>query len=127
MSRLSILFVTSEMAPWVKTGGLGDVSAALPAALRNAGHDVRVLLPHYPALQAAFPQAALVANLPSLAPALPPARLLSAETAGLPLLLLDCPELFGHAGNPYLDATGHDRQDNPIRFGLLSRVAALLG
>ena len=127
MSRLSILFVTSEMAPWVKTGGLGDVSAALPAALRNAGHDVRVLLPHYPALQAAFPQAALVANLPSLAPALPPARLLSAEASGLPLLLLDCPELFGQAGNPYVDATGHDRQDNPIRFGLLSRVAALLG
>ena len=127
MSRLSILFVTSEMAPWVKTGGLGDVSAALPAALRNAGQDVRVLLPHYPALQAAFPQAALVANLPSLAPALPPARLLSAEASGLPLLLLDCPELYGQAGNPYVDATGHDRQDNPIRFGLLSRVAALLG
>ena len=127
MSRLSILFVTSEMAPWVKTGGLGDVSAALPAALRNARHDVRVLLPYYPALKAAFPRARLIANLPSLAPALPPSRILSAETAGLPLLLLDCPELYGHTGNPYLDATGHDRQDNPIRFGLLSRVAALLG
>ena len=127
MSRLSVLFVTSEMAPWVKTGGLGDVSAALPAALHKAGHDVRVLLPNYPALQAAFPQARLVAELPALAPALPPARLRSAEAAGLPLLLLDCPELYGHAGNPYVDATGHDRQDNPIRFGLLSRVAALLG
>ncbi|MGB5009655.1 MAG: glycogen/starch synthase, partial [Candidatus Dechloromonas phosphoritropha] len=34
MNRLSILFATSEMAPWVKTGGLGDVAAALPAALR---------------------------------------------------------------------------------------------
>ena len=127
MSRLSVLFVTSEMAPWVKTGGLGDVSAALPAALHKAGHDVRVLLPNYPALQAAFPQARLVAELPALAPALPPARLRSAEAAGLPLLLLDCPELYGHAGNPYLDASGHDRADNPIRFGLLSRVAALLG
>ena len=127
MNPLSILFVTSEMAPWVKTGGLGDVSAALPAALHNAGHDVRVLLPYYPALQAAFPKATLVANLPALAPALPPARLLSAETAGLPLLLLDCPELYSSAGNPYVDTTGRDRQDNPIRFGLLSRVAALLG
>ena len=127
MSRLSVLFVTSEMAPWVKTGGLGDVSAAVPAALHKAGHDVRVLLPNYPALQAAFPQARLVAELPALAPALPPARLRSAEAAGLPLLLLDCPELYGHAGNPYLDASGHDRADNPIRFGLLSRVAALLG
>jgi starch synthase len=28
MSRLAILFATSEMAPWVKTGGLGDVAAA---------------------------------------------------------------------------------------------------
>ena len=28
----SVLFVTSEMAPWVKTGGLGDVAAALPAS-----------------------------------------------------------------------------------------------
>ncbi|MBL0355302.1 MAG: glycogen/starch synthase [Dechloromonas sp.] len=45
MNRLSILFATSEMAPWVKTGGLGDVAAALPAALRRARHDVRVLIP----------------------------------------------------------------------------------
>lgn len=127
MSPLSILFVTSEMAPWVKTGGLGDVSAALPCALHKAGHDVRVLLPNYPALQAAFPEARLIAELPSLAPALPPARLLSGEAGGLPLLLLDCPELFARDGNPYLDATGHDWPDNPIRFGLLSRVAALLG
>ena len=127
MSRLSVLFVTSEMAPWVKTGGLGDVSAALPAALHKAGHDVRVLLPNYPVLHAAFPEARLVAELPSLAPALPPARLMCAEAAGLPLLLLDCPELFGRDGNPYLDAYGHDWPDNPVRFGLLSRVAALLG
>lgn len=128
MSQLSILFATSEMAPWVKTGGLGDVSAALPAALHQAGHDIRVLLPHYPALQSAFPRARPVAELPALAPALPPARLLAAASpAGLPLLLLDCPEIYAASGNPYLDAYGCDRQDNPIRFGLLSRVAALLG
>ena len=39
------LFATSEIAPWVKTGGLGDVSAALPAALRQAGVDAQVLVP----------------------------------------------------------------------------------
>lgn len=127
MSKLKILFATSEMAPWVKTGGLGDVSAALPAALRHAGHDIRVLLPHYPALQAAFPDARAVAELPALAPALPPARLLAAEADGLPLLLLDCPQLYANPGNPYLDSYGDDRHDNPVRFGLLSRVAALLG
>ena len=69
MSSLSILFATSEMAPWVKTGGLGDVAAALPAALHRCRHDVRVLLPAYPAMLAAFPQASVVAELPALAPA----------------------------------------------------------
>ena len=127
MSRLAILFAASEMAPWVKTGGLGDVAAALPAALRRARHDIRVLIPAYPALHKAFPGATVLADLPALAPALPPARLLAAEADGLPLILLDCPELFARSGNPYLDALGHDWPDNAIRFGLLSRVAALLG
>ena len=127
MSALSILFATAEMAPWVKTGGLGDVAAALPAALRKAGHDIRVLLPAYPALKTAFPETELVASLPALAPGLPACRLLSAKASGLPLLLLDCPELFDRAGNPYLDASGQDWPDNAIRFGLLSRVAARLG
>ena len=72
MSHLSILFVTSEMAPWVKTGGLGDVAAALPAALHRARHDVRVLIPAYPAMLKAFPNARQVGELPSLALALPP-------------------------------------------------------
>ena len=127
MKSVSILFATSEMAPWVKTGGLGDVAAALPVALRQAGHDIRVLLPAYPALSAAFPEASIVASLPSLAPGLPSCRLLSAEGKGLPLLLLDCPELYARPGNPYLDANGDDWADNGLRFGLLSRVAARLG
>jgi starch synthase len=127
MKALAILFATSEMAPWVKTGGLGDVAAALPAALLKANCDVRVLLPAYPALKQAFPEATTLAVLPQLAPALPVSRLLLAEENGLPLLLLDCPELYDRPGNPYLDAQGHDWPDNAIRFGLLSRVAALLG
>jgi starch synthase len=123
----AILFATAEMAPWVKTGGLGDVAAALPVALRRAGHDLRLLLPFYPALQQAFPQAEQIAVIPPLAPALPAARLLAAESNGLPLLLLDCPQLYRRPGNPYLAADGHDWPDNASRFGLLSRVAALLG
>jgi starch synthase len=127
MKPLAILFATSEMAPWVKTGGLGDVAAALPMALHQAKQDVRVLIPAYPAIKQAFPNAIAVADIPSLAPALPAARLLATEVDGLPLLLLDCPALFERPGNPYLDAEGLDWADNDIRFGLLSRVAALLG
>ena len=45
-NRKKVLFVTSELADLVKTGGLGDVSAALPRAMAHL-HDVRVLIPGY--------------------------------------------------------------------------------
>lgn len=44
---MKIAFVTAELATFVKVGGLADVAAALPAALRAAGHEVRVFLPYY--------------------------------------------------------------------------------
>jgi len=44
---LSLIFVSSEAAPFSKTGGLGDVSGALPAALQNLGCDVTLILPLY--------------------------------------------------------------------------------
>lgn len=124
---MKILFATPEMAPWVKTGGLGDVAGALPQALRAAGADVRVLVPRYPALAAAFPDAVHLAQLPSMGGQLPAAGLYLAHGAdGLTFLLLDCPALFDRPGNPYLGPDGQDWPDNPLRFGLLSRVAARL-
>lgn len=42
-----ILMCSSEVAPFAKTGGLGDVLGALPQALVKLGHDVRVVLPKY--------------------------------------------------------------------------------
>jgi starch synthase len=125
---LRILFAVSEIAPWVKTGGLGDVAAGFPPALRAAGVDVRVLVPLYPALAQAFRDASLVAQLPAPGGALPAAMLREAIAPdGTRLLLLDCPELYARPGNPYLDAEGRDIDDNAIRFGLLSQVAAMLG
>ncbi len=44
---MKILFVSSEIAPFAKTGGLADVSGALPKALRNSGHDIRLVMPDY--------------------------------------------------------------------------------
>ena len=46
--RLRILFVASEVEPFAKTGGLADVTGALPQALEALGHDVRVILPRVP-------------------------------------------------------------------------------
>lgn len=43
----SILFVSSEVTPFVKTGGLADVSAGLPLALVEMGYDIRIITPKY--------------------------------------------------------------------------------
>ncbi|MDR2001101.1 MAG: glycogen synthase GlgA [Zoogloeaceae bacterium] len=127
---MKVLFATSEIAPWVKTGGLGDVAAALPPALRQAGIDLRVLTPYYPAVRAAIPEARApeVAKLGNFGGAYADSVLRAAFAPdGSRLLLLDCPAYFDRPGNPYLGPDGKDWPDNYLRFGLLSRVAAWLG
>lgn len=122
---MDILFVASELFPYVKVGGLGDVMAALPRALRAQGADVRLLLPAYPALRAApevkLPPGPEVARFPDLMGG-GPARLLRAEAPGLPLYLLDQPAFFDREGDPY----GHPA-DLPHRFAALAWAAAHLG
>lgn len=51
---MKILFATSESFPFIKTGGLGDVSYALPKALRQSGIDVRVIIPKYSQINEEF-------------------------------------------------------------------------
>ena len=125
---MHILFVTSEIYPLIKTGGLADVSGALPLALLKLGLDVRVLVPGYPPILEKLPDAGPLADLSALAGESGGARPLSATMPGsnLPLLVLDCPMLFARPGGPYLSPEGRDWEDNVLRFGLLGRVGALL-
>jgi starch synthase len=123
-----ILFVTSEIYPLVKTGGLADISGALPLALRKLGLDVRVLVPGYPPILDRLPDARPLADVSALAGESGRAQILGAKMPGseLPLLVLDCPVLYARPGGPYLSPEGRDWEDNVLRFGLLGRVGALL-
>ena len=49
---MDILFATTELAPYVKVGGLADVAASLPKALRGLGHKVTVIVPRFPGFEA---------------------------------------------------------------------------
>jgi starch synthase len=121
-----ILYLTSEIHPQMKTGGLGEVSGALPPALRALGADVRVLLPGYPRILAALEDARFAHRFATLG-AYPASILLEAKLAGgVPGYVIDCPPLYWRDGGPYTDLDGNDWPDNAMRFGLLSQIGALL-
>jgi starch synthase len=119
---MRVLYVSTEVHPALKTGGLADVNAALPRALAAAGVDVRLLLPAFPALLA---HATDHGPPCTLGPALgaPAVAVLPCRLNGVPTWLIDAPVYFARAGNPYLDAHGRDWPDNLERFALLAWVA----
>ncbi|WP_173982947.1 glycogen synthase GlgA [Magnetospirillum sp. SS-4] len=125
---MRVLFASSEVFPLIKTGGLADVSGALPAALAEAGADMRILLPGYPQAMDATEAKREVGSLGDPLAIGAETRLVSGKLpeSGVPVWLIDCPVLFQRDGGPYQDGHGRDWPDNALRFGLLSRVAAQL-
>lgn len=125
---MKILFVTSEVYPLIKTGGLADVSGALPAALQALGQDVRLLIPGYIQVLEKLEDKSLLATF-SVFPGQSEVKLLGATMpeSGVPVYVLDAPQYFCRVAGPYQYELGGDWPDNAMRFGMLSRVAALLG
>jgi starch synthase len=123
-----VLLVASEVLPLAKTGGLGDVAAALPAALRQLDVDARVLIPAYPGVIEQIRGEPVTGPL-HLLPEAPAAQVFRGLLTGAetPVYALDCPVLYRRSGGPYLDENGRDWVDNAQRFALLSRTAALFG
>jgi starch synthase len=108
----------------VKTGGLADVTGALPSALAPLGVETTTLLPGYPTVMRMVHDATTERRFGDLFGG--PAVALRATIAGLNLLVLDAPHLYGRAGNPYVGPDGAGWPDNDVRFAALGAAGAAL-
>src|SRR3954453_17430946 len=113
------------MDDFVRVGGLGAVSAALPRALRPFA-DIRVMLPGYRDIIEQLTHIQVVGRCQPFAE-MPACWLGRAATKdGLPVYVLLCSQLYDRAGNPYGEESGRPWPDNDIRFALFASAAAEL-
>jgi starch synthase len=128
--KLKILFVTSEIVPFIKTGGLADVSSALPQMLVETGHEVRIVVPKYGAVDERKFKIHEVVRLKDLTIKIGDKDVVfSLKSCFLPgpkvrvqIYFLENQEYFGSRNSLYIDPkTGKDYPDNDERFILLNR------
>jgi starch synthase len=123
---MRVLQVSAEIFPLLKTGGLADIAGALPAALKLAGCEMRVLLPGFSAILSDLKDDELVCELTT-----PWGELVALRRGRLAALhvvayVIDAPALYARAGGPYEDLHRKPFADNHRRFGLLGFVASRL-
>ena len=133
-NNLRVLFATSEAHPLIKTGGLADVSGALPKALSqlkaiDGAVDIKIIMPAYSAVLAKLKYTKTVTNIQVLGEA---CSLIAGKLPdnsigrGIEVIAIKNAALYERSGGPYSDEHGVDWLDNALRFGVLSRVASLL-
>src|ERR1041385_3021689 len=117
---MRVAILTSEAVPFAKTGGLADVSGALPKSLIDQDVDAKLILPLYDQIDRAFLNGGSIENvsLEWRGPR-PLVRGWDSDAAGAPTYLLEAPECFARP-NIY----GY--QDDHIRFAFFSRAALAL-
>ncbi len=123
MAQLKICFLSSEISPFAKTGGLADVSGALGKYIKMAGHDIRLVMPFYDSIDISaykFYPVEFAQNIEihfgsrTLYYTIWTSNLPGSET---PVYLIHCPEMFAR-NNLYTNDP-----DESIRFALLTRAS----
>ena len=117
---MRVAILTSEAVPFAKTGGLADVSGALPKALREHKVDARLILPLYDQIDRRLLNDDMIENVPvEWRGRVHNVRFLCSNAADAPVYLVQAPEFFARP-NVY----GY--QDDHIRFAFFSRAALAL-
>ncbi len=113
---MRIAILSSEVVPFAKTGGLADVSGALPKALREQDVDARVFLPLYDQIDRGLLTGDPIANVPvEWRGQISPTRVWQSDAAGAPAYLVEAPEFFAR---PSIYGYGDDH----ARFAFFSRA-----
>ncbi|MCC7007477.1 MAG: glycogen synthase GlgA [Acidobacteria bacterium] len=117
---MGIVMVASEVSPYAKTGGLADVTGALPAALGDLGHDVTIVLPRYRGVS--LPGAAERHRHVRIGSVSEDVTFLVAEPdRHRRIVMVDAPRYFDREG--FYTQGGRDYPDNAERFALLCAAA----
>lgn len=117
---MRVAILTSEAMPFAKTGGLADVSGALPKALTEIDVDARLVLPLYDKIDRSLLNGGSVENVRvEWRGQVHNVRFWYSDVAGAPTYLLEAPEFFARP-----DIYGY--QDDHIRFAFFSRAALAL-
>ena len=117
--------ITSEAAPFAKTGGLADVLGALPPALAKLGEEVAVVMPRYASV--ALHSSTRIADgmRISVGPNAYTVGIDQVQREGVRYLFVDCPPLYARDGIYSEDGVAY--VDNHIRFALLNQAALEIG
>lgn len=127
MKKLNILFVASEVAPFAKSGGLADVAGALPKAIHELGHDIRVVMPRYYGIdRSTLVKLDCILGVPmgtmgDLYAGVYEGYL---PNSSVKIYFIDYEEFFGRSG--LYDQSGYSYADNDKRFIFFSRSAMQL-
>ena len=128
---MRVLHVSSELAPFAQTGGMGDVLAGLPGAQAALGFDAAVLVPLYRGVAERLAAAGHPLDAHPLPIVLGPHRfeavLRSARIGRVRCGFLDIPALYDRAGGLYGPGGTAEFGDNHVRFAALGKAALAAG
>jgi starch synthase len=122
---LKVLFLSAEVAPFAKAGGLADVCGSLPKALAALGHEVRIVLPAYAPIEAALPTGKWGLHCHSVtlqvpfAKTLVPAGVLEAKLPGSEVPVYFIAEWHRFGSRPFF----YGYRDDAFRFAFFSQAA----
>ena len=130
MSRqLNVLLLSSEVEPFAKTGGLADVSSALPKSIKSLDHEVRIMMPRYGSINERKARLHEMIRLKDIPVPLGKKQLLASVRSSflnnshskIQVYFLDNHALFGRSGLYVHPDTKKDYEDNDARFTFFAR------